>query len=50
MDQSSPPWIKRLGYYGFLSAVFMLFRMNRNARKTGVTMKCEIIVGLPWLK
>lgn len=43
-------FIKPLGYSGFLSAVWMLWRMNRNAKQTAVVMKAEIIVPLRWFK
>lgn len=40
----------RVGYRGFLSAVWMLFKMNRNARQLGIRSRCEFITGMPWLK
>lgn len=43
-------FIKRLGYYGFLSAVWMLWKMNRNARQLDIKSKCEITLPMPWLK
>lgn len=42
--------IIRLGYRGFLSAVVMLWRMNRNCRKLGIKTRAEFIVGFPWFK
>lgn len=40
----------RSGYRGFLSAVLMLWRMNRNARKLNIKTKAEFIIGFPWFK
>lgn len=42
--------IKRLGYRGFLSAVLMLWRMNRSARILGVSLRCEIVLPVRWLR
>lgn len=43
-------YIVRLGYRGFLSAIWMMWKMNRNARALAMTTKAEIIFPLPWLK
>jgi hypothetical protein len=45
-----PVWLKRLGYSGFLSAVWMLWKMNRNAKQLRITTKAEIILPVPGLK
>lgn len=42
--------IIRLGYSGFFSAVVMLWRMNRNAKATGIKTKAEFILPLRWFK
>jgi len=42
--------IVRLGYSGFLSAVWMLWRMNRNAKQLRIISKCELILPLRWFK
>ena len=43
-------FIVRLSYRGFLSAVWMVWKMNRNSRQLGITSKAEIILPLRWLK
>lgn len=44
------PGIQRIGYSGFLSAVWMLWKMNKSARTNQIHMKAEIIVPLKWLR
>ena len=41
--------VKRLGYSGFLSAVWMLWRINRNAKQNRVMSIVEIRVPIRWL-
>lgn len=43
-------FIKRLGYRGFLSAVWMLWKMNRNAKALRINTKCEIVLPIRWLR
>ena len=43
-------YIVRLGYRGFLSAVWMLWKMNRNGKQLGIVTKAEFILPVPWLK
>ena len=43
-------FIVRLGYRGFLSAIWMLWKMNRNARALQINTKAEIILPLRWLR
>lgn len=40
----------RLGYRGFLSAVVMLWRMNRNARQLDIKTKAEFILPVRWFR
>lgn len=42
--------IVRLNYRGFLSAVWMLWKMNRSSRSVGVKTEARIVLPLPWLK
>ena len=41
--------IERVGYSGFISAVWMLWRMNRAARQVDCKVKFEVIVPMRWL-
>lgn len=41
--------IQRMGYSGFLSAVIMLWRMNRNAKQLGLVTKAEFTLPVRWL-
>ncbi len=43
-------FIKRIGYRGFLSAVWMLWKLNRNARQLRIETIYEIRLPVPWLK
>lgn len=47
---SNTPYIKRVGYRGFLSLVWMLWRMNRSAKLFGIKTKAEITLPVRWLK
>ena len=42
--------IERVGYRGFLSAVWMLWKMNRNAKEMRLNTKAEIILPLRWFR
>jgi hypothetical protein len=42
--------IKRRGYSGFLSMIWMLWRMNRNAKKLDIKTKAEIILPVRWFR
>lgn len=42
--------IVRLGYSGFLSAVWMMWKMNRASRAFDIKTKAEIIFPLRWLR
>ena len=44
------PGVKRLGYRGFLSAVWILWKMNRNAKKLRITTECRIRLPIRWLR
>lgn len=43
-------YIVRLGYRGFLSAVWMLWKMNSNAKQLGIKSRCEIMLPIRWLR
>lgn len=42
--------IKLMGYRGFISAVWMLWRMNRASRAAGVTTEARIRLPIRWLR
>jgi hypothetical protein len=43
-------FIKRLSYRGFLSAVWMLWKMNRAAKSNGIRTRCQIDLPIRWLR
>jgi hypothetical protein len=43
-------FIKRVGYRGFLSMIWTLWRMNRSAKKMRIQCKAEIMFPVHWLK
>lgn len=43
-------FIKRVGYSGFISLIWMLYQQNRNAKRLGITAKYEIILPVRWMK
>lgn len=46
----SNPNIKRVGYYGFLSMIWTLWRMNRQAKTLNIKCKAEITFPIRWLR
>lgn len=44
------PGIRRFGYSGFLSAVWMLWKMNRNANRMRIHTKAEILLPIRWFR
>lgn len=40
----------RHGYRGFLSLVWMLWKMNHKLRQLDMTSKVEITLPMPWLR
>ena len=50
MTPYRPAWIVPLGYRGFLSLIWMLCRMNRNAKQLDIHTKAEIILPVRWLR
>lgn len=43
-------YAKRIGCYGFLSAIVMLWRLNRNAKELGIKSKIELTLPLRWFR
>ena len=43
-------FIKRLGYSGFLSLIWMLWCMNRNCKRLDIHTKAEIVFPVRWLR
>lgn len=41
-------FIRRVGFSGFFSLVWAMFRMNRNAKKLGLQTKMEIKLPVRW--
>ena len=42
--------IKRVGYHGFLSMIWMLWKTNRQSRILGTKCKMEVIFPVRWFK
>jgi len=38
----------RVGFHGFLSLIWALFKFNRSARKSGISSNIEITLPLRW--
>jgi len=40
--------VSRIGYHGFMSLIWVLFKFNRAARKSGIESNIEITLPLRW--
>ena len=43
-------YIKRIGYRGFFSMIWTLWKMNRGAKKANIKCKAEITFPLRWIR
>lgn len=43
-------YLKRVGYHGFVSMIWTLWKMNRQAKKLGIQCKAEILFPIRWLR
>lgn len=46
---SGPVWLKPLEYRGFISAVWLLWKMNRNAKQLRIKTRAVFTLPVPWL-